>query len=497
MESTTPRSRRIPKLLVLLMAGLGLSRVDVAAQTLARPGWAGSGIAPQAWYKHAVLYEIDARSFADSDGDGTGDLKGIAQRLDYLRALGVDAILLESLAPAVQAAVQAAAGAHPMPIDPALGTLDDFDDLSLAASRLGIRVLLDLPSPDPALARFWLTRGVAGFHIPAQNPAGQPNDATIQTIRKLLPSYLGQRVLVTDISASSPGTAKPSPNDLLLDTDLLKLPAPAATAAAPTVARQLRAALEHSPSAGRSGTPLLATDAPGLPSALNRFAAGDATSEHAAAISRILATVLLLTRSNALLVAGQELALSSPNGSSTQMPWGAPPVQPPTTPAPVPEPAAAPAKPVPSAAPGAYVPYVAPAKPAVAKPAPPPDPASAAGQNLDPHSVLNFYRQLTQLHHGSIAIRDGDQSFLDGDGLNALIWVRSPAAPSLHNPPVVILCNLSDKPVVLDLKPALARLHLRGSFLKTVLRSDDALGSMDISPVHIPPYGVYVGELKF
>lgn len=491
METTTPRSPRTPKVLVLLMAGLGLCRIDVAAQTLARPGWAGSGIAPQAWYKHAVLYEIDARGFADSDGDGTGDLKGIAQRLDYLRALGVDAILLEPLA----TAVPSAAGGRPVPIDPALGTLDDFDDLSLDASRLGIRVLLDLPNPDPALARFWLARGVAGFHIPAQDPAGQANDAAIQAVRKLLPGYVGQRVLITDSSASGPGTAKPSPNDIFLDTDLLKLPAPSGAAAAPTVAGQLRAALEHSQSAVRSGTPLLATDAPGLAWALNRFATGENAPEHAAAISRVLGTVLLLTRSNSLLVAGQELALVSASGGSTPMPWGAPPVPPPAAPTPVPEPAVT--KPVPAAAPGAYVPYVAPAKPAAARPAPPPDPASAAGQDLNPRSVLNFYRQLTQLHHGSTAIRDGDQSFLDADALNALIWVRTPAAPSLHNPPAVILCNLSDKPVVLDLKPALTRLHLRGSFLKTVLRSDDALGSMDISPVHIPPYGVYVGELKF
>jgi alpha-glucosidase len=81
----------------------------------------------QAWFKHAVFYEIDTRSFQDSNGDGTGDLKGITERLDYIRSLGVDAILLARLTPA--------AGGQPNTIDPALGTLDDLDDLSLPTPR--------------------------------------------------------------------------------------------------------------------------------------------------------------------------------------------------------------------------------------------------------------------------------------------------------------------------------------------------------------------------
>ncbi len=123
-------------------------------------------------------------------------------------------------------------------------------------------------------------------------------------------------------------------------------------------------------------------------------------------------------------------------------------------------------------------------------------PAAPSGE-LDPRSPLNFYRQLNRLRHGGSALRDGDEIFLDFDALNALVWIRRPASPSYANPPVVILCNFSDKPAAIALKPELARLHLRGSFLKTVLRSDGGMGAMDISPVHLPPYGVYVGELKF
>ena len=51
------------------------------------------------WWRHAVIYEIYPRSFQDSNGDGIGDLNGIAQRLNYLQALGVDAIWITPFYP--------------------------------------------------------------------------------------------------------------------------------------------------------------------------------------------------------------------------------------------------------------------------------------------------------------------------------------------------------------------------------------------------------------
>ena len=51
------------------------------------------------WWRDAVFYEIYVRSFADSNGDGVGDLPGIAQRLEYIRDLGVDAIWLTPFYP--------------------------------------------------------------------------------------------------------------------------------------------------------------------------------------------------------------------------------------------------------------------------------------------------------------------------------------------------------------------------------------------------------------
>ena len=452
--------------------GLVIVAIATQAQMLARPGWNGSGVAVQSLARHAVIYEIDARSFEDSNGDGVGDLKGITQHLDYLQALGIDAILLDSLLPADGAAKAA------VPIDPALGTVDDFDDLSLQASRHNIRILLDLPQPDPGLARFWLTRGIAGFHIAGD---GQANAAGMQAIRKLLNTNMG-RVLITDGDLSA--GPKLSPGALLLDTAILKLP----VASGPNMAAQLRGAIEQSQAKGWAGNALLVSDATGLPRSVDRFA-GDATPQAGReGLAEIAGAVLLLNRSAALLYAGQELALSSPGGGSSRdkgvmMPWGPPPA---LAPPPPPKPAA-------PAYPGQYVPYVPP--PFVKHVAP--DPASAAGQALDKGSVLNFYRQLIELHRGNSPLRDGDEIVLNHDDQNALVWVRRPPKPTYQNPAVFVVCNFSDKPLSLSLKADIARLHLRGTFLRTVLRSDNALGSMPVDPMTVPPYGVYVGELKY
>jgi alpha-glucosidase len=95
------------------------------------------------WWRHAVLYQIYPRSFADSDGDGTGDLPGIIDRLDHLEWLGIDGIWLSP----VTVSPNADWGydvADYLAIQPDLGTSDDLDRLIAEARRRGIRVLLDL-----------------------------------------------------------------------------------------------------------------------------------------------------------------------------------------------------------------------------------------------------------------------------------------------------------------------------------------------------------------
>lgn len=90
----------------------------------------------------AVVYQVYPRSFADSDGDGVGDLPGITAHLDHLAWLGVDAIWLSPIFRSPMRDFGYDVSDH-RAVDPVFGTLDDLDELLAAAHRLGIRVLLD------------------------------------------------------------------------------------------------------------------------------------------------------------------------------------------------------------------------------------------------------------------------------------------------------------------------------------------------------------------
>lgn len=95
------------------------------------------------WWRTAVIYQIYPRSFADSNGDGTGDLPGITRRLGALEELGVDAIWLSPfmLSPQKDAGYDVT---DYCAVDPLFGTMEDFDHLLAAAHGRGIRVIVDL-----------------------------------------------------------------------------------------------------------------------------------------------------------------------------------------------------------------------------------------------------------------------------------------------------------------------------------------------------------------
>jgi alpha-glucosidase len=95
------------------------------------------------WWEDAVVYQLYVRSFADSNGDGRGDLEGIRSRLDHLRDLGVNAIWLTPCFPSPQRD-HGYDVADYFDIEPTYGTLDDFDRLVAAASARSIRILMDV-----------------------------------------------------------------------------------------------------------------------------------------------------------------------------------------------------------------------------------------------------------------------------------------------------------------------------------------------------------------
>jgi alpha-glucosidase len=95
-----------------------------------------------AWWKNAVFYEVYPRSFADSNNDGTGDLKGITSKMHYLHDLGVDAIWITPCFPSPQVDVGYDVSDYEN-IDPTYGTLTDFDHMVKEGREKGVRIILD------------------------------------------------------------------------------------------------------------------------------------------------------------------------------------------------------------------------------------------------------------------------------------------------------------------------------------------------------------------
>jgi alpha-glucosidase len=486
MTSSKTRLRSTSALAVALLLSAFAS-----AQTLARPGWVGSGLSSQPWWQSAVIYRVQPQSFQDSDGDGIGDLRGLAQRLDYLQSIGVDAALIES---------------HTN--DPG------FDDLLSDASRHHIRILVQLGEETPAQsltaeqaitqARTWLKRGVAGVYVPAQmlnTIASRSNfhEAVflLQELRTLADSFPGERIV---ISADSPAVSAAVSNSPRSGPEMVDGTVNPSTWDAASLRTKL--ALANSPAAGE---PLLQI-AP--------------HNEQQRGRDKILATLFLSSHGAIGLTYGQEIGLA--NTSAAIMRW---------TPANITKPEVAAAPKPKEEVYGAYHPYVPPAPssvigrqphlPSVAlntESAPPPvdpdtlpgfsthtlnSPANAADatinvftQDNDPESLLNFYRRVLELHSSNATLRTGSVSFLNHDSEGALVWLRRAPAGARTVASVIVACNLTDHPIELSLDPDLAHLHIAGGTLRpllTALHVDHIAQST--GHLRLSPRSVYVGEL--
>ncbi|MEV4636750.1 alpha-glucosidase [Actinoplanes sp. NPDC049548] len=120
------------------------------------------------WWHSAVVYQIYPRSFADADGDGMGDLRGIIQHLDHIAGLGVDVIWLSPIYRSPQDDNGYDISEY-QDIDPVFGTLADFDELLAAVHERGMRLVMDLVVNHSSDEHPWFVESRSGKDSPKRD----------------------------------------------------------------------------------------------------------------------------------------------------------------------------------------------------------------------------------------------------------------------------------------------------------------------------------------
>jgi len=146
------------------------------------------------WYKDAVIYEAHVRAFADSNGDGIGDFPGLTGRLDYLQALGINALWLLPFYPS-PLRDDGYDIADYESIHPSYGTLQDFDRLVEEAHKRGIRVITELVVNHTSDQHPW-------FQAARRAPAGSP-ERDFYVWSDTSQKYQGVRIIFTDTETSN------------------------------------------------------------------------------------------------------------------------------------------------------------------------------------------------------------------------------------------------------------------------------------------------------
>jgi alpha-glucosidase len=533
-----------------------------------------------AWWRNAVIYEIYPRSFADTNGDGIGDLNGITRHLDYLASLGVDAIWITPFYPSPQVDFGYDISDY-RAIDPQYGTMADFDRLVAEARKRNIRIIADLVlnhtsdkhpwflqssssrtnpradwymwqdgkgighppnnwqslfghsawqwdpkrkqfyyhefykeqpdlnwrNPDVRAAmydvvRFWMKHGVAGFRLDAITCLFEDPQLRDEPVRPGLNAF-GDPIVsrqytdnlpeVHDVLRELRRVTDESPDHLLIGetyvssvqdlakmygakNDELQLPMDTQLGFLNRISADDFRRLLRDAEAGLNGnTPLFVFDNHDNRRSWDRYADGS----HDAVIARLIATLLLTSRSTALIYYGQELGMQNNDpqrkedvrdpigvtgwpkdkgrdGERTPMQWND------TTSAGF------------STATSTWLP-VAPGYKDI----------NVAAERADPLSLLNLYKALIRLRKKNPALHDGDFELLNASDHNVLSYLRKPAdgAPVL----VALNCTPTVQVVSFDV-PSKEAATLLSSFAK-------AGRPVDLKRFVLPPYGTWVGEL--
>ena len=425
------------------------------AQTLARPGWAGSGMTVERWWRNAVVFEVSAAPGAAGNGAASdaAALTRLLTRLDDLQTLGADAVLLKGVD---SGAVQGSASGREGRISNAFGTLEQFDTLVREASRRRIRVLVELGSTleGEALsdaARFWLSRGANGIDLGPVSVADRSEK--VHALRSVMHSYVGERVVLAEVPGEGAEGASPLAFGMKrMDApDMLLYPLRGFGSQQVDLA-VLRSSLEEANQA--SGGVAIA-----------ELASAAVTGEQAFAQAAVLATAKggVAIRAREIGKGPEEQSADAQNAfrarelvletsSSSMSPAG-----------------------------------LSNAKRALARERAAFDGAPAPNGD----ALFRWYQRLLGMHRGNGTMLGGQQSFLNHDDQGALVCLwRGRAGQTL-----VMVVNLRATPMQLALNEEFSKMKLRGSFLRTVVRTDRGMGAMPLAAVALPGYGVYIGEL--
>ena len=148
------------------------------------PGADFDGESAREWWRGAVIYQIYPRSFADADGDGIGDLAGIASRLEHVARLGADAVWISPFYPSPMKDFGYDVSDY-LDVDPMFGDLAAFDAMLARAHALGLRVMIDLVLSHTADVHPWFRESSASRDDPradwyvwadAKPDGGPPNN---------------------------------------------------------------------------------------------------------------------------------------------------------------------------------------------------------------------------------------------------------------------------------------------------------------------------------